>query len=181
MKNIVSFVICFSLLFTLSSCCFDSDNPLSGKNTDERIIMCLEETYPEHTFKIVESFNRNIDEGIFADESGMEFRVRDIVYDNTYHFACTDKYLSTILQQGNFFELAKELAEDDYQQKFVYDNTRISNDIILDDNQIDTDELADLILAELNLVKTPQVVFPAELGFSTGTINYYSKPAYGVI
>ena len=28
----------------------DNDNPLSGKNTDERIIMSLEETYPEHYF-----------------------------------------------------------------------------------------------------------------------------------
>ena len=32
------------------------ENPLSGKNTDERIIMCLEQTYPEHTFKYGLSF-----------------------------------------------------------------------------------------------------------------------------
>ena len=36
----------------------NSDNPLSGKDTDERIIMCLEEEYPEHDFVIVESYNR---------------------------------------------------------------------------------------------------------------------------
>ena len=41
------------------------DNPLSGKNTDERIIMCLEEEYPEHDFVVVESFNKENDFGKF--------------------------------------------------------------------------------------------------------------------
>ena len=35
----------------------DNDNPLSGKNTDVRIIMSLEETYPEHTFSVIDSFD----------------------------------------------------------------------------------------------------------------------------
>ena len=39
----------------------NSDNPLSGKDTDERIIMCLEEEYPEHDFVIVESYNKEND------------------------------------------------------------------------------------------------------------------------
>ena len=27
-------------------------NPLRGKDTDERIVMCMEETYPEHEFSV---------------------------------------------------------------------------------------------------------------------------------
>ena len=51
------------------------DNPLSGTNTDERIIMCLEEEYPEHDFVIVESYNKENDSGKFQDENGIEFTV----------------------------------------------------------------------------------------------------------
>ena len=42
----------------------DNDNPLSGKNTDERIIMSLE-TYPEHTFSVIDSFDNEKGEGFF--------------------------------------------------------------------------------------------------------------------
>ena len=43
----------------------DNDNPLSGKNTDERIIMSLKETYPEHTFSVIDSFDNEKGEGFF--------------------------------------------------------------------------------------------------------------------
>ena len=43
----------------------DNDNPLSGKNTDERIIMSLEETSPEHTFSVIDSFDNEKGEGFF--------------------------------------------------------------------------------------------------------------------
>lgn len=43
----------------------DNDNPLSGKNTDKRIIMSLEETYPEHTFSVIDSFDNEKGEGFF--------------------------------------------------------------------------------------------------------------------
>ena len=49
-----------------------SENPLSGKNTDERIIMCLEQIYPEHTFNKVTSFDESIGYGIYSDEKGVE-------------------------------------------------------------------------------------------------------------
>ena len=61
------------------------DNPLSGKSTDERIIMCLNEEYPEHDFDVIESFNKENDSGKFEDENGVEFTVHGLVYDNTYH------------------------------------------------------------------------------------------------
>ena len=63
----------------------NSDNPLSEKDTDERIIMCLEEEYSEHDFVVVESYNKENDSGKFQDENGIEFTVHGLVYDNTYH------------------------------------------------------------------------------------------------
>ena len=70
----------------------NSDNPLSGKDTDERIIMCLEEEYPEHDFVVVESFNKENDSGKFEDKNGIEFTVHGLIYDNTYHFGCRNDY-----------------------------------------------------------------------------------------
>ena len=75
----------------------NSDNPLSGKDTDERIIMCLEEEYPENDFVIVESYNKENDSGKFQDENGIEFTVHGLVYDNTYHFGCRNDYLKVLL------------------------------------------------------------------------------------
>lgn len=43
----------------------DNDNPLSGKSTDERIIMSLKDTYPEHTFSAINSFDNDKGEGLF--------------------------------------------------------------------------------------------------------------------
>ena len=65
MKKLGMFLLILLLCISLSGCSElaklvsdmnSEDNPLSGKNTDERIIMCLEEEYPEHDFVVVESF-----------------------------------------------------------------------------------------------------------------------------
>ena len=97
-KKIVSVILILSLVFVVSGCQSDKDNPLHGKDTDERIVMCLENAYPEHNFKVVKSFDKQKNEGIFEDENGLEFKVRDLIYNNTYHFGCRDEYLSTILK-----------------------------------------------------------------------------------
>lgn len=114
--------------------------------------MCLEEVYPEHDFDIVQSFDRKKGEGFYEDENGTKFKVRDMLYDNTYHFGCTDEYLSGILKKEDFFQKAKELVEGEYHQKFTYNETYLSNDISLDDNNITTD-----------------------------VVNYYTTPAHGVV
>ena len=46
-KKIVSVILSLSLVFMVSGCQSDKDNPLHGKDTDERIVMCLENAYPE--------------------------------------------------------------------------------------------------------------------------------------
>ena len=92
--------------------CGQKDNPLKGKNTDERILMCLEEEYPEHDFETVESFNRETDCGIFKDEEGIEFAVHGLVYDNTYHFGCRNDYLKILLEQQDYLSKINTIAEE---------------------------------------------------------------------
>ena len=74
MKKLELFLLFLLLCVSLSGCSKivklvndinSEDNPLSGKNTDERIIMCLEEEYPEHDFVVVKSFNKEHDFGKF--------------------------------------------------------------------------------------------------------------------
>ena len=119
---------------------------------------------------------------IFEDENGISFKVRDLIYNNTYHFGCRDEYLSTILKNENFFEKAKKVVEEKYGQKLVYNENTMSIDIIYDDNnQITTDEISQLVQEVLNIVDTPKVKYPAEREFSTNVVNYYTLPALGVL
>ena len=69
-KKIVSVILSLSLVFMVSGCHSDKDNPLHGKDTDERIVMCLENAYPEYNFKVVKSFDKQKNEGLFEDENG---------------------------------------------------------------------------------------------------------------
>lgn len=181
-KKIVSVILILSLVFVVSGCQSDKDNPLHGKDTDERIVMYLENAYPEHNFKVVKSFDKQKNEGIFEDENGLEFKVRDLIYNNTYHFGCRDEYLSTILKNEDFFEKTKKVVEEKYGQKLVYNKNNMSIDIIYDDNnQITTDEISQLIQEVLNIVDTPKVKYPADREFSTNVVNYYTLPALGVL
>ena len=119
---------------------------------------------------------------IFEDENGISFKVRDLIYNNTYHFGCRDEYLSTILKNENFFEKAEKVVEEKYGQKLVHSENTMSIDIIYDDNnQITTDEISQLVQEVLNIVNTPKVKYPAEREFSTNVVNYYTLPALGVL
>ena len=71
-KKIVSVILSLSLVFMVSGCQSDKDNPLHGKDTDARIVMCLENAYPEHNFKVVKSFDKQKNEGLFEDENFFE-------------------------------------------------------------------------------------------------------------
>ena len=48
----------------MACCPFHSDSDPSMK-LNERIIMSLEETYPEHTFSVIDSFDNEKGEGFF--------------------------------------------------------------------------------------------------------------------
>lgn len=183
-KRIYIEVLGILIIGSLMGCGRFSDkksNPLKGKNTDERIIMCLEETYPEHQFNVIESFDKKRGIGVFSDENGIEFDVRDIIYDNRFHFGCRDEYLSTILKQENFIEKVEEIVTK-YNQKLTYDNTYISVDIIWDENnQISDTDIAKMFSEILNSVDVPQIIHHKNREFSTGKVNYYTLPAWGVI
>lgn len=81
MKRIIGGLIMVMLISLLSGCGLkkaNADNALTGKDTDQRIIMCLQNAYPDHEFKVVKSFEKQKNEGIFEDENGLEFKVRDL-------------------------------------------------------------------------------------------------------
>ena len=171
-------------------------NPLSGKNTDERILMCLEETYPEHEFSVERSFDKSKDCGVFQDENGLKFRVHQLVYDNLYHFGCEDDYLETILQNENYVELATEIAQR-YGYVFEYDAENESASLKSETgnhNEYEAEapkteeqanpafeEASKMILEILNVADSPKVVDPEETGFSTGEVNFYSFPCMSVL
>ena len=185
MKRIIGGLIMVMLISLLSGCGLkkaNADNALTGKDTDQRVILCLQNAYPDHEFKVVKSFDKQKNEGIFEDENGLEFKVRDLIYNNTYHFGCRDEYLSTILKNEDFFEKAKKVVEEKYGQKLVYNKNTMSIDIIYDDNnQITTDEISQLVQEVLNIVDTPKVKYPADREFSTNVVNYYTLPALGML
>ena len=127
MKKLGMFLLILLLCISLSGCSElaklvsdmnSEDNPLSGKNTDERIIMCLQQTYPEHTFSIVTPFDKDADCGEYSDENGVKFSVSKIIYNNTYHFACSDDYLKTLLEEQGYIERITEITEK-YRKRFI--------------------------------------------------------------
>lgn len=186
LKRIGMFLLILFLFISLSGCSEvvklvndknSAGNPLSGKNTDERIIMCLQQTYPEHTFSIVTPFDKDADCGIYSDENGVEFSVSKIIYNNTYHFGCSDNYLKTLLEEQGYIERITEITEQ-YHLRLRYDDV---NEIVGlaagEENTIS--EYAAAISEILNSVDVPKVKLPEELGFSTGEVNYYTLPNWG--
>ena len=189
MKKFGMYLLILLLCVSLSGCSEivkllndtnSEDNPLSGKNTDERIIMCLEEEYPEHDFVVVKSFNKENDSGKFEDENGTEFKVHGLVYDNTYHFGCRNDYLKVLLEKQDYLNEVSDIAEEygfnvDYSEETIGiegDGKENSSDLIV--------RISEMVQKILNSVETPQITYPKEAGsFSTGKINFYSIPCWG--
>ena len=189
LKKLGIFLLILLLFISLSGCSEvvelvndknSAGNPLSGKNTDERIIMCLEEEYPEHDFVVVESFNKENDFGKFEDENGIEFTVHGLVYDNTYHFGCRNDYLKVLLESQDYLNKVSDIAE---EYGFNVDYSEETIGIEGDENKDSSDSIvriSEMIQKILNSVDTPQIMYPKEAGsFSTGEINYYSIPCWG--
>ena len=182
-KNyIISIMILFCMSIITGCGLSSTDNPLFGKNTDERIIMCLEIAYPEHKFAVVESYDEATDSGIYVDENGLEFEVHDIVYNNSIHFGCSDEYLSTILKNEDYVEKATTIVER-YNQELSYNEGIIGIYVSIEDietGKLKMDDVAQMVLKILNCVETPEVVLSDSAGgFSTNEINYYCEPTWG--
>lgn len=105
-------VIVCSLIISvlLLSGCVGQKSALSGKNTDERIVMCLENAYPEHHFSVISSFDESEGKGVYTDDDGTEFYVQNITYNNTYHFGCSDGYLKTLLENQNYIDKVTDIV-----------------------------------------------------------------------
>lgn len=161
----------------------DSENPLSGKDTDERIIMCLEETYPEHEFSVVESFDKTENKGLFCDENGIEFSVHNLLYDNIYHFGCEDDYLAELLKRQDYFDILAEITEKyGYILNISYENENVRIEPLESDMEnLDLTQYASMVHEILNAVEIPQVIFPHDQEFSTGEVNYYIRPCFGIV
>ena len=156
---------------------WNEDNPIYGKDTDERIIMCLEKAYPKHQFQVIESYDNSMREGVFADESGVKFKVTNVLYDNTYHFGCDDYYLYELLNQQGYVEKVEAIMK-----KYNLPVTWIiypSIEVVLDAN-LDKQELANVVLEVLNCVEVPEVLWPEDTSFSTREVNYYTQPEWGI-
>lgn len=180
-KMCIFFASLLVLLGALSGCgiFYDEDNPLSGKNTDERIIMALEKAYPGHDFKTVKEYGKHGGKyyAVCADENGLEFRVRNIIYDNAYHFGCHDEYMQEVLERQSYVEKATEIAEGrGYRLKYDKVNGFVSLIIYVasPDDSVDVNDIAQTLKDILNSVETPKLVIGDET-FSTGEINYYTE------
>ena len=57
--------------------------------------------------------------------------------------------------------------------------TLIETSVVVND-KLDTVELAQMIKEILNCVEIPTVVYPKKTDFSTGELNYFSMPEWGV-
>lgn len=141
----------------------DPDNPLNGENTDERILMCLEEEYPEHDFSIVESFDKEKGSGIFRDERGIEFDVHNMVYNNTYHFGCDNDYLKSLLEEQDYESKVEEIAG---EYGFIL---QCSDDTIGIEGKGEpgsdpTEEIVEMIQKIMKCVEIPQIIYPEEAG-----------------
>lgn len=169
------------LLAALTGCIGkeDSDNPLTGKDTDERIVMSLEAAYPEHDFKTIKKYDKYDGEyyAICADENGLEFRVDTIIYDNTYHFGCYDEYLKTVVESQDFYNKATEIASvNGYAFEKDFDSGDSELIINIDCNDVDTNKVANTILDILNCIDEVPEYVATPVEFSTGEVKYFTNP-----
>lgn len=169
------------LLTTLTGCIGneDSDNPLTGKDTDERMVMSLEKTYPEHDFKTVKKYDKYDGEyyAICADENGLEFKVHTIIYNNIYHFGCSDEYLKEVLKKQGFMEKMEKIAND-YGYEIEIDSDYQEPDLVIniDRDDFSVDNVTEMLLEIVNSVEyIPEHNVTDEV-FSTGEVKYFSNP-----
>ena len=173
------FVLVMTIIISVVFMGCGTSTPLDGKDTDEIIIMCLEDTYPEHQFHVIESYDNQKREGVFSDENGVEFKVtKDITYKPRYHFGCEDEYLYELLNQQGYVEKVKEILEKYNMSLEPYDVV-MSTDIRWNES-VDLEKISEMISEVLNCVEVPTVIYPKDTTFSSGEVNYYSIPHWGV-
>lgn len=178
-KSLASIIV--FLLLLVSGCNIlaktgNENNPLYGKTTDDRIIMCLEKAYPEHLFHMVKSYDDSIREGVFADENGVEFKVTKVFINNLYHFGCKDQYLYVLLEEQEYLKKVEEIMK---KNDLPFEGIISPSTKVMLDEKLDKQELASIVLEVLNCVEVPEVIWPYDTTFSTREVNYYTQPKWG--
>lgn len=173
------------LPLSLSGCFFaktDSKNPLVGKNKNERIILALERTYPGRKFHIVKKWGFHLKGNdvyaVCSDENGIKFKVDTIAHNSKYHFMCLDNYSIELLKKQGFPQKVHKIAND-HGYGFGYDeeNGYIAIRVNIDSGFVDIDKILqtmDEIFACVD--DAPQINSITSSDFSTGELNYYSRP-----
>lgn len=185
-RNINMIVIVLSVVL-LSGCSIlgsrrEPDNPLSGRSTDERIILALEKVYYEHKFTTIKPYGKQEDGkkyAVCADENGVEFKVTGFLYNNIFHFGCEDGYCAAILRKNNFLERAKEIANrDGYQDVTLDEETQgVSINVTISDwNRTEFEKVIGTLVKMIDITEEIPKRAPIRTGFSTGKVNYYTLP-----
>lgn len=173
-KKVLWIIGCILICIILSGCSHgNKDNPLSEKSTDDRIIMALKKTYPDHKFDTVKKYDKYNGKyySICEDENGLTFKVDNILYDNQYHFGCYDEYLLEVLKQQNFLKIATDIAE---QNNCIADYNENGMTIVIPlSNNMDAVQVAEMMKKIVSSVQIPQMYIGNE-EFSTGKANYYT-------
>ena len=171
--------MCMMICFIMSACGLgmnSKDNPLSGKSTEERMIMALEQAYPGSNFEVAKKYGE-YDGWYYAefhDENGLKFKVDNVIYNNHYHFGCYDEYMVEILNQQNFLEKATKIANK-YGYTLDYDNeNKVANVVIPYSEAVTAGHVAAVMKEILHTVNVPEMYIANE-EFSTGEVNYYSQ------
>lgn len=176
MRKLYCILLCGFIILNVLGCA--EKGLFAGANREERIIMSLEKTYPEHTFQIVKPYDKYNGNyyAVCEDEKGIQFKVHTIMYDNRYHFGCYDQYLVEIEKKGNFINKTAEIAKKHgYDIRYDEDNQTLA--LVIDvDHTVDTSDVTETIVEILNAAPTlPEIDYP-DTTFSTGVENYFSEP-----
>lgn len=146
MRKLYCILLCGFIILSVLGCA-DKDT-FAGANREERIIMSLEKTYPEHTFQIVKPYDKYNGNyyAVCEDEKGIQFKVHTIMYDNRYHFGCYDQYLVEIEKKGNFINKTAEIAKKHgYDIRYDEDNQTLA--LVIDvDHTVDTSDVTETIV-----------------------------------
>ena len=177
MRKYSKLIVLLLIILTFLSGC--RKTPLSDKSIDEKVVMCLEDTYPEHQFYVVHSYDLSKDEGTYKDEDGVEFNVHNILRNTNYHFGCTDEYFSTLLSRQNYMQILEDI-DSRYDAKIICIEEDVSIEVDLYE-EVNLQNVAEMIFEILNSVEIPKMIFPEKTSFSTGELNYYTYPNGDVI
>ncbi len=154
-------------------------NPLATLDTEERIVLSLEKTYPGHKFKVLKKLDTYDGEyySLCEDENGLKFKVDYISFNSLYHFSCEDEYIREILFKQDFLGKAKKIAKrEGYRVKYDSDNEMISLEVDFNNGDVDIENVAKTVCEIVNIAKGIPKYHTEDMTFSTRELKYVTLP-----